>query len=234
MSAFKFKLPDCDDDVVAPRIFWCIALSIIWLIWIFHYADAVRDAKAAELAAHPPLFSLTSPKTQADAAKGWTIIGGFIGIYGILYVAHFVAIIHVAIQRSIAEKNQHIQSKREQREFEGKMQDMDRENQKQDALSKAAQSKQELIIRLGSIDQYVRVLSIETDVSKRTVALQAAHSEMTTLAAKLASGQISREAVDAPEVREHASETSSDLARLGLKEDRLNRDIIRMFKLGAN
>ncbi len=89
-------------------------------------------------------------------------------------------------------------------------------------------------MRLGSIDQFIRVVAVETDLSKRTVALQAAHSEMTTLAAKLASGQITREALDAPEIREHASETSKDLVRLGLSEDRLNRDIIRMFKLSAN
>ncbi len=54
---------------------------------------------------------------------------------------------------------------------------------------------------------------------------------MTTLAAKLSSGQISREAVDDDDVREQAAETSHDLNRLGLANDRLNRDIVRMFKL---
>jgi hypothetical protein len=198
------------------------------MLWIIQKANEARAHKAAEVATYRIQFGHGS---DATAAHDWVIVGGVLALYVVFFIAHFFAVLHVAIQKSIGEKHQHLQNKREQRAFEGKMQDMDRDNAKQDALSKAAQSKQELIIRLGSVDQYIRVLAIETDVSKRTVALQAAHSEMTTLAAKLASGQISREAVDAPEVREHASETSKDLARLGLTEDRLNRDIIRMFKL---
>ena len=117
------------------------------------------------------------------------------------------------------------------RDFDEKMQTMEAEHTAQSNLSKLAQSKQELIVRLGSIDQYIRVLGIETDLSKRTVALQAAHSEMTTLTAKLASGQISREAADDDDVRQQAAETSHDLARIGLADDRLNRDLFRIFKL---
>ncbi len=233
MSSNKFVLPDCDDEVKLPRVIWCIALSIIWLIWVFHHAQVVHDNKAAELATQTG-FSHWWHSNEPEAARSWAIILGLLAIYPICFVGHFVAILHVNIQKRIAEKNQQLRELHEQREFESKMRDMDRHNEKQDALSKAAQSKRELIIRLGSVDQYLRVLAVETDLSKRTVALQAAHSEMTTLAAKLASDQISPEAIDAPEVRAHASETSSDLTRLGLTEDRLNRDIIRMFKLSAN
>ena len=230
MNPFKFKLPDCDYDVIRPRIFWCIVLSIVWMLPVIHVANLAYAAIFENLAEQSADF----PSIRAGLF--WLIIVflGSLVLHVVFYIAHVFALIHVPIQNIIVKANQHLQNKRAQREFEGKMQDMERDNQKQDALSKAAQSKKELIIRLGSVDQYIRVLSIETDVSKRTVALQAAHSEMTTLAAKLASGQISREAVDASEVREHASETSSDLARLGLTEDRLNRDIIRMFKLSQN
>jgi hypothetical protein len=203
-NPFKIELPDCDDDVKSIRTFWHAILGGLWVLLI--------------------MFS------GSVSFFFWGLcLAPLIG-----FIAHYVALIQVKIREQNNEKRQQLKIEREQLAFEGKMDAMERENQKQDALSKAAQSKQELIIRLGSIDQYVRVLSIEMDVSKRTVALQAAHSEMTTLAAKLASGQISREAVAAPDVREHASETSNDLARLGLTEDRLNRDIKRMFKLGAN
>jgi len=65
------------------------------------------------------------------------------------------------------------------------------------------------------------------------MALQDAHSAIMALSARLASGEISRDALDDHEIRELAWETCNDLARLGLSEDRLNRDIIRMFKLNT-
>ena len=55
--------------------------------------------------------------------------------------------------------------------------------------------------------------------------------QVVRLAASLASGEISPEAIDDENVRQHAAETSGDLARIGLADDRLNRDLIRMFKL---
>lgn len=89
-------------------------------------------------------------------------------------------------------------------------------------------------MRLGNIDQFIRVLAHESDSSKRTVALQAAQAELTTVNAKLASEEIVAEAVLAPEVQEHAKETSADLSKLGFAEDRLNRDLQRTFKLKDN
>jgi hypothetical protein len=89
-------------------------------------------------------------------------------------------------------------------------------------------------MRLGSIDQFIRVLETETDANSRTMALHDAHSQMTKLTASLASEQISREAFDDPVVREYALETSKDLAQIGLVNDRLNRDLTRMFKLNGN
>jgi len=137
------------------------------------------------------------------------------------------------MKQDAAQKNQEAQNQREQREFQQQMQDMDEQSSQQDKLSKFAQSKQELIMRLGSIDQFIRVLETETDGNNRTMALQDAHSQMTKLTASLASEQISREAFDDAVVREHAWETSKDLERIGLSNDRLNRDLIRMFKLSA-
>ena len=89
-------------------------------------------------------------------------------------------------------------------------------------------------MRLGNIDQFVRALEGERDNSNRIMALQDAHSQMTKLAANLASGEISREALDDFEIRERASETSKDLARIGLSNDRLNRDLVRIFQNWAS
>ena len=232
MNHIKIKLPDCDDDVKLPRVVWCIVLSSVWILWIIHRANVAYERAAVQLAAQSGLNHWWN-RNAPDAARGWAIVWGALALYGIFLIAHFAAIIQVAIQKGIAQKNRRLQTSREQLAFENKMQVMDQENDQQDKLSKLAQSKQELIMRLGTIDQFIRVLAVETDVSQRTVALQAAHSEITTLAAKLASGQISRDVVEAPEVREQASETSNDLTRLGLSEDRLNRDLLRMFKLSS-
>lgn len=230
MDQVKIHIPKCADDARVPRILWFVGLSAIWMLWVLQKANEVRAAKAAEVATY-----LVQWGHGGDAGRMYSgvIFFGVMALYLVFLLAHVIAIIQVAIQKIVARIKQHGQDKRDQLAFNDKMQDMQRDSEKQAELSKAAKSKQELIMRLGSIDQYIRVLAIETDASKRTVALQAAHSEMTTLAAKLASDQISREFVESPDIRAQASETSNDLARLGLSEDRLNRDIIRMFKLSA-
>jgi len=222
-----------EEEITKPLIFWGLLLSCIWVAWIIQKGNAAYDQEAAKLAERIAI-SRWWHSNDPGTARFQVYLWGVMGLFIVFIVAFFIAILHVSIVRSAVDKFKQLKNKREQRSFESEMAHMDRQNDKKAELSKIAQSKQELIIRLGNIDQYVRVLELETDASKRTVALQAAHSEMTTLAAKLASGQISSEAIDAPEVQQQATETSNDLARLGLAEDRLNRDIIRMFKLGSN
>jgi hypothetical protein len=224
---------ECDEDVKTPRIFWFLGLSVVWGWWIIQKANDAYDKKAAEIAAQNAVFRWWNGD-EPGHARLWIILGGFAALYLIFAIAHFIAILHSSIARSAAQKMEHLQSKRDQRAFEGKMQDMDRQNSEQAALSKAAQSKKEMIQRLGNIAQYIVVLEIEKDDSKRAVALQSAQSQMKELAANLASGQIISEALDAPEVRSHAIETSADLNRLGFAESRLNREIKRMFKLDSN
>jgi hypothetical protein len=223
---------ECDEDVKAPRIFWFLGLSAVWGWWIIQKANEAYDKKAAEIAAQNAALRWWN-SAEPGHARLWIILGGFAALYLIFAIAHFIAILHASVARGAAEKMQHMQSKRDQRAFEGKMQDMDRQNSEQAALSKAAQSKKEMIQRLGNVAQYIVVLEIEKDDSKRAVALQSAQSQMTELAANLASGQIISEALDAHEVRSHAIETSADLNRLGYAESRLNREIKRMFKLDA-
>lgn len=220
---------DCEDDVKRPRVFWFLFFSCLWMAWIIGKANNAYAEKAAEVATQNAFMRWWN---NHDAGAAWVgmFILGLMGLLLVFVVAHVVALVHAAV----APRLQEYQNRRHQLAFENKMQLMDHHNEQQAQLSRAAQSKQELIMRLGSIDQFVRVLGVEADAARRTIALQAAHGELTTLAAKLASGQIHREALDAPDVREHASETSNDLNRLGLSDDRLNRDIIRMFKLNGS
>ena len=89
-------------------------------------------------------------------------------------------------------------------------------------------------MRLGNIDQFIRVLGHESFPVKRTLALQAPQADLTTINAKLAPEEIVAEALIAPEVQEHAKETSADLTKMGFAEDRLNRDPQRTFVFAQN
>lgn len=168
---------------------------------------------------------------EPSKARMWVYFLGFAGLYIVFLVGHLVALLHASVVKSMSAKMNDLKNQQDQKQFETKMQHLENESQKQSKLSKSAQSKKELVIRLGNIDQFIRVLEHESDSGKRTVALQAAQAELTTVNAKLASEEIVAEAVHAPEVQEHAKETCADLKRLGLGEDRLNRDIERTFKL---
>jgi hypothetical protein len=226
--------PQLDEATKGRFILWFFGLSFIWFIILLFLGNAAYDAVAAKRDTLSGWsWGYISSFNAANSARlsvfGW----GFLGFPVTAMVAYAVTMAQMANQKAVEQKRQELQAERERLEFEGKVKSLEEETSQQANLSQFAQSKQELIMRLGTIDQYLRVLALETDPSKRTVALQAAHSEMTTLAAKLASGQLSREAIDAPDIREQASETSKDLSSLGLVDDRLNRDIMRMFKLSA-
>jgi hypothetical protein len=221
---------DCEEEAKRPRIFWFLVFGVLWFSWIIPEANAAYDKAVAELQASNAIMRWWN-SNEPGKARFWVIFWGFAGLSIVFVVAHFVALLHASVIKNMAEKFQDFKSQRDQKHFEAKMLHLENENQKQTKLSKSAQSKKELVMRLGNIDQFIRVLEHETDSSKRTVALQAAQAEMTTLNAKLASEEITAEAVLAPEVQEHAKETSSDLSRLGFAEDRLNRDLRRMFKL---
>ena len=230
---------DYDEYKKKARWGWFIVLGIIWMWWMIGMANDAYDKAAAETATKTGLAHWWSSgggimNSDADNARMGYIMGGVFGLIGVFFVAHIIAGVQVSMKEDTAKRKREAQSQREQREFQQQMQDMDEQSSQQDKLSKFAQSKQELIMRLGSIDQFIRVLETETDANNRTMALQDAHSQMTKLTASLASEQISREAFDDPVVREHAWETSKDLERIGLSNDRLNRDLIRMFKLNGD
>ena len=229
---------DYDDYKKRARWIWFFVLSVPWMMFMIGAGNDAYNKAAAETAAKTGLAKWWSSgagilNSDADNARMSYIIGGVFGLIGVFFVAHIIAGVQVSMKEDAAKRKREAQSQREQREFQQQMQEMDEQSSQQDKLSKFAQSKQELIMRLGSIDQFIRVLETETDANSRTMALQDAHSQMTKLTASLASEQISREAFDDAVVREHAWETSKDLERIGLSNDRLNRDLVRIFKLNA-
>ena len=86
--------------------------------------------------------------------------------------------------------------KQAQKAHQKMVETFDKESKSQQRLSRDSKSKRELVTRLASIDEFVRALEGETETARRTMALQKAHSEMMILAAGLASGEISRDALD--------------------------------------
>lgn len=158
-----------------------------------------------------------------------------ISVIASYFAAKYIAPIQLKFHEDMIDKaeegKRRTNQKEAQKTHQKMIQQFDEESKTQQHLSRESKSKHEVVTRLGSIDQFIRVLDGENDASNRTMALQKAHSEMMTLSARLASGEISRDALDDQEIRELAWETCNDLTRLGLSEDRLNRDLIRMFKL---
>ena len=109
--------------------------------------------------------------------------------------------------------------------------EFDKESQTQHNESLESKSRHAIVSHLASIDKSMFV-SWERKATLTTALWRCkkAHSEMMILSAKLVSGDISRAALDVQEIRELAWETCNDLAAIGLANDRLSRDIKRMFQ----
>ena len=229
---------DCDDEVKKPRLFWFFLIGTIWMIWIASVAGDVYDKTKAEVdakasAEHYSSLQVWWHSNDASQAEGTVIWRGILALIPIFIVAPYIAKAQADFMYNAARRRRESQARRGQEAFETQIKEMDQANQQQTNLSKLAQSKKVLIVRLGNIDRFIRALHGQGNSASRTMALQDAQTEITKLAANLVSGDISREAISDPEVQEHALETSRDLTQHGLAEDRLNRDIIRIFKLNA-
>lgn len=217
----------------SARWVWFFIIGAVWMIFMIAQGNAAYDKAAAETATKTGFAHFWSSgagilNSDADNARmGW-IMGGVFGLVGVFIVAHFISGAQINLQRSIAEDSRNRQLHRERREFEEKL---DRETDRLTSQNKLAQSKRELVRQLGVIDGFIRALSVEPDVSKRTTALQGAHEIMTGLAARLASGDILREALEDRSIQEQACETVKDLDQADLSNDRLTRDLIRLFSL---
>jgi|SRR5579862_657767 len=91
----------------------------------------------------------------------------------------------------------------------------------------------EVIKRLGVVEGFIRALEGETDPGRRTVTFQAANQEITEISAKRASGEIPPEVLRSADIIDQARSTSAHLVKLGLADDPLNLEIVRVFNLAA-
>jgi len=211
----------------------------VWMCWIIQKGNEACDKAAAELASNQSSGHVYSGvvnwwhSNDPDQARVQVIWHGILALILVFIVAHYIAKAQASFMQDAAKRKRESQGRRAQREFENQVKNMDRVSQQQASQEQFTQSKKELIMRLSNIDRFVRMLDGEHDNSSRTMTLLDAHDQMTKLAANLASGEISRDALDDPEIRDHALETSNDLTRIGLENDRLNRDLVRIFKLNA-
>jgi hypothetical protein len=205
---------DPEAYIQKARKIWFYTLTVILWAIIFYVASAPGTGIGAALISMPRY-----------------LVALLVSYFAAKYIAPVQLKFHESMSDKADEAKHRAAQKQAQKAHQKMVESFDKESKSQQSLSKESKSKHELVTRLGSIDQFVRVLEAETEPSNRTMALQKAHSEMMTLAARLASGEISRDALDTQEIRELAWETCNDLARLGLSEDRLSRDLIRMFKL---
>jgi len=96
-----------------------------------------------------------------------------------------------------------------------------------------ANASREVVKRLGVVEGYIRVLENETDTARRTVTFQAAQQEVTEISAKRASGEIPLQVLSSGDITDQARSTSAHLVRLGLADDPLNTEIVRLFNLGG-
>ena len=223
MEEFFKGLFDFERPTTKAGYVWFFTLAFIWMVWIVHKADEVQVREQAKMAT-ASWWDRTFHYDQPDKEKGYVINRGIAGLLIIFCISHLIA----SIQTSWLQRFSHFL---QQRNFSKQSLLLEKNSEAQAMRNKTAHSKKELIVRLGSIDQFIRVLESETAPARRTVALQAASAELTALSAKLATGEILSEATDTPEVQQAAKETSFDLVKAGLAEDRLNRDLRRMFKL---
>ena len=79
------------------------------------------------------------------------------------------------------------------------------------------------------IDGTLRVYEGEADPSNRTILLQTAQDQIIELSAKKVSGEIPAHVLTEDKLLAHARATSDHLLRLGLAEDRLNQEMLRLF-----
>ena len=208
--------PNDPDYLKKARWIWFIILTVILWWWIYDITSAPDAGLLTQIRFAPRL--LIAAAASYFAAK---------------YIAPIQLKIHEDMDDSAARAKRRAAQKQAEVTRQKMIQEFDKESQTQHNESWESKSRHAIVSHLASIDEYVRVLAAESDPDNRTMAMQKAHSEMMILSAKLVSGDISRATLDVQEIRELAWETCNDLAAIGLSEDRLSRDIKRMFKLDA-
>jgi hypothetical protein len=170
-------------------------------------------------------------KSEEEKALQQVSSGAICSISIIPIIAYFLTPRALSAVEWFRDRHERHRTLRQQKLLELKYMKMERTNEQLETKLKLAQSKQELVAKLGAIDQFIRVLEHESDASKRTLCLQSMQAELTTISARLLGGDIHPSAVDDPHVRQSAEETIEELRRAGLGTDRISRDVVRLFKL---
>ena len=81
----------------------------------------------------------------------------------------------------------------------------------------------------AEIDKQLRVIEFGQYTANMQQVLQAAHSELNALELKKSTGKIPLHVLTRQDLVEHAKATSAHMAQIGLGQDRLNVDLIRLF-----
>lgn len=200
-----------------------IVVTIPVWCYCFYAGSVAREQAEAELATRTGISHWWHENDPSKAAGNYYLLGTVCTV-GACWLAYLMSPITLGISEAVSE------SKRK-RKLQESMQEMDADVQQQSRQLNVAQSKQEIVMRLGSIDQFIRVYRIESEPSRQVIALQAAQGELTNLNGKVASREIDSESLTDSHVTACVRETISDLCRAGLADDRLTRDLRRMFNV---
>jgi hypothetical protein len=163
-------------------------------------------------------------KGDPDSAEGSIALVALGGTVFVFWLGYFLSPMTLGMVESM-------KNARKQAEFQKSVRQLDEDSQQQSRQMGRSQSMQEIVTRLGTIDQFIRVYRSESERSRQVIALQAAHAEVTNLNGKVLSNEIDADSLIHPEVMACVRETIADLQAAGLSEDRLYRDLRRVFRL---
>jgi hypothetical protein len=228
-----------DKEFKRTRLMWWFALGAVWFALFFLIGKSKEAAVEAELAKLSGVSRWWHEggligESDATKAMGPWLGAAIVGAALMFIPAHVIAGIRLQQIASAEEaaRRQHDERERESERaaLAANVKAIEDDSATATAAGKLARSKQEIITRLGNVDQFVRILEHESSSDRRIVALQSAHSELVTISSKLAAGEIIHEALADERVRNHAIETNRELRRIGLAKDRINRDLVALFK----
>ena len=218
------------EEIGAVTFVLGVVLAVpIWVYAVPHASEARRQAEA-QLATETGIVHWWH-NNEPDKAAGQWYVGAFIATVAVFWVGYLLAPVSLGSVESINDARRRWVAKQAQKKFHESVQQLDEENRKAARQLGLAQSKQEVVTRLGTIDQFVRVFRAETEPTRQVMTLQAAHAEVTNLNAKVVSGEIDAECLKDGHVMDCVKETVADLIQSGLSNDRLSRDLRRIFKL---
>jgi hypothetical protein len=210
------------ERAVAAFVFGFVLMIPLWT-WANIERPLARAKAQAELDARTGLDHWWH-KGDPDNAEGSIALVALGGTVFVFWLGYFLSPMTLGMIESM-------KNARNQAEFQKSVRQLDEDSQQQSRQMGRSQSMQEIVTRLGTIDQFIRVYRSETERSRKVITLQAAHAEVTNLNGKVLSNEIDGDSLTHPEVMACVRETIADLQAAGLSEDRLYRDLRRVFRL---